>query len=94
MTKNTDSNFNEHSEMSDNFENFIQAIFNDYESGVIDRTQAVLVIKNAFLHLHKGNEIALAEWLKTGRKLIRSIGVKPTPIIDEFWNHSSMLSDR
>lgn len=90
MTKTTDNNFNEHSEISDKFESFIQAIFNDYDSGAIDRTQAVLAFKYTFILLEKGHVSAVDDWLKTGRKNIRDVSGKPAVIIDEFWNDSTL----
>jgi len=52
---------------------FIQAIFNDYDSGAINRNQAALAIKCAFVLLENGNASAAIDWIKTGRKHIRTI---------------------
>ncbi|ENZ0436276.1 hypothetical protein N8Z01_22360 [Enterobacter hormaechei subsp. hoffmannii] len=73
MHNSIDSNLNDRSENSEMFEDFIQAIFNDYDSGAINRNQAALAIKCAFVLIENGNASAARRWFKTGRKHIRTI---------------------
>ncbi|EMT0530670.1 hypothetical protein WMB34_004313 [Enterobacter kobei] len=68
-----ESILNDRSENSEIFEDFIQAIFNDYDSGAINRNQAALAIKCAFVLIEKGNASAAIDWIKTGRRHIRTI---------------------
>ncbi|EJB6975024.1 hypothetical protein MW732_004285 [Enterobacter hormaechei] len=73
MHNSIDSILNDRSENSAMFEDFIQAIFNDYDSGSINRNQAALAIKCAFVLIENGNASAAIDWIKTGRKHIRTI---------------------
>ncbi|WP_407200921.1 hypothetical protein [Enterobacter cloacae] len=65
MHNSIDSVLNERSENSEMFEDFIQAIFNDYDSGAINRNQATLAIKCAFVLIENGNGSAAIDWIKT-----------------------------
>ncbi|CZV49190.1 hypothetical protein [Enterobacter hormaechei] len=73
MHNSIDSILNDRSENSDMFVDFIQAIFNDYDSGAINRNQAGLALKCAFVLTENGNTSAAIDWIKTGRKHIRTI---------------------
>ncbi|MBY5191569.1 hypothetical protein FP363_13320 [Escherichia coli] len=75
MSNLIDSVLKERSENSECFEGFIQAILNDYDARAIDRNQAALAIKYAFALIENGNSIAAVDWIKTGRKQIRSLMV-------------------
>lgn len=73
MDNSIDSILNDPSELSEMFEDFIQAIFNDYDSGAINRDQAALAMKCAFVLMENGNSSAARRWFKTGSKHIRTI---------------------
>lgn len=69
MADNILSNRSENSEV---FETFIMAIFDDYDSKSIDRNQAILALRHAFVLLENGDTRGAIDWMKQGRKHIRN----------------------
>lgn len=64
---------NERSENSETIESFILAILNDYDSKTIDTSQATFAIKRAFVLIENGEISAALDWMRQGRKHIRSL---------------------